>query len=113
MPRQSKENYIGNNRSYDMSSLYNDLNDKNKKYKIINTDETRVLSEQIQGLRSSHNIILTDGSPFLVNNMFCRDSKISIIDNLTISQAQAFLKLKYIIDTCCEINRNTYTYITM
>jgi hypothetical protein len=111
LPRQTKENYLNNNKTYDMSSIYKGLNDKNANYKIINTDEITALSVQIQGLRSSHNIILTDGAPFLVNNMFCMHSKISIIDNITIGQFQLFKKLKYITDTCCELNNNKYTYI--
>jgi hypothetical protein len=94
-----------------MKPLYKSLNTKNEKYIIINTDKITTLSEQIKGLRSSYNIIITDGSPFLVNNMFCKDSKISVIDNLTKNQIKIFLKLKYVIDTCCEINNNTYEYI--
>jgi hypothetical protein len=111
MPRQTKENYVANDRTYDMTHIYKSLNEKNIKYLVLNTDEITDLTEQITSVRSSSNIILVDGSAFTVNNIFCIKSKIFVIGNITPSQAQRFVKLKYIIDTISKVNGNTIVYL--
>jgi hypothetical protein len=111
MPRQIKENFKSNDRTYNISYIYEYLNHKHIKHMVLNTDEITDLTEQITSVRSSSTIILTDGSPFLVNNMFCMKTKLFIIGNVTPSQAQLFAKMKYIIDSISEANGNTIIYL--
>ena len=111
LPRQSKENYINNNRYYNFLPIYTFLKNTHMTYNMLHTDEVTDLVFQIQTLRSAPNIILTGGSPFLVNNMFCINSKIAILDTITLNQANIYVKIKNIIDTVCKINNNRIEYI--
>jgi hypothetical protein len=110
MPRQTKENYVNNDRQYDMTSVYHDLAHTN--YHVLHTDKIEDLTDQIQQLRSSSKIILTDGSPFLVNNMFCLQTNIQIVGRVTEHQFARYVKVKYISDTNTELNQNTFEYIS-
>lgn len=111
LPRQTKENYKHNDRTYDMTSIYRDLDRSGSHYRIVETDTIEDLADQIQQLRSSSHVIITDGSPFLVNNMFCVNSTIQIIGGITNNQMKTYVKMKYITDLICKVNTNTITYL--
>jgi len=111
MPRQTKENCIGNDRSYNIDFIYNILICNFKKYSVLETDNITNITEQITNIRSSHNVILTDGSPFLVNIMFCKNQKIYVIDQITNIQSQYYVKIKYIIDMICRVNSIHFKHI--
>lgn len=106
MPRQTKENYKGNDRKVDLAKIIAYLPDAY----ILNTDLIEDLHEQIKIVNSGKTIILTDGSPFLVNGMFINDRNIIVIQNFTIEQASSYPKIKYIIDKISKKNRITYFY---
>ena len=109
MPRQTKENFWGNPRSYDIDFLYNIL--KCKKYSVLETDNITDIKEQIKYVRSSSSVIVTDGSPFLVNIMFFRNQRIYVIDQITNIHSQYFVKIKYIIDMICTLNNIYFKHI--
>ncbi len=100
LPRQKLENYAPNNRSYDMTTIMTTLTGAN--YLVYNTDTDHSLEEQIAVVRSAPTVIVTDGSPFLVNLMFGQNQHFLVVDNLSQSLSVTFPKLRYIIDTACR-----------
>lgn len=111
LPRQKKENYTGNDRIYDMEVIYDAIKSITHNYSILHTDTIMDLTNQITDIRAASNVIITDGSPFLVNSMFCNNQKIYVFDTITIHQAQQYDKIKFIIEEICKLNSNIYTYI--
>jgi hypothetical protein len=83
MPRQSKENYKYNDCYVSYNNIINKFNNNyNKKYFILNTDNITNLKDQIKIIQSSKNIIITDGSPYLVNGLFCKNKIIHLCGRL-------------------------------
>ena len=111
LPRQVLENFVSNDRTYNMDFVYEIIRAESKSYCILNTDGITDLADQILAVRSSPNVVVTDGSPFLVNNMFCRNQNIYVIDKLTVGQSASYVKLRYIRDRVSVINNNSIQYI--
>jgi len=111
MPRQTKENYIGNNRFYSMDFIYRFIEDNSLTYFTLNTDDIDDLTEQIKAIQSATTVILTDGSPFHVNLLFCKHQRIHIIDTITQEQQKIFQKKKYTIETVSKLNNCEFHYI--
>lgn len=111
LPRQVLENFVSNDRTYNLEFIYDFLRTNSKTYCILNTDGIRDLTDQILVVRSSPNVVVTDGSPFLVNNMFCRNQNIYVVDTMTVGQSGLYVKLKYIRDRVSAVNNNTIHYI--
>jgi len=109
MPRQSFENYKNNDRSYPI------MDDIIRRFGVgslvVNTDELMELAEQIRRVRSAPIVILTHGSPFLVNIMFCRNQSIYVVDNITDNRNVAFCKIRFIMESICSMNSITYKYM--
>lgn len=95
MPRQVKENYICNDRTYDTTDILNTIMTRNNSY-ILNTDNTEELSEQVISVQTSKNIVLTAGSPYFVNGMFTSNSNIIVLDDFNLSQIQEFKKMDFL-----------------
>jgi len=112
LPRQTKENYKHNDRIYDMNAIYEAINSTTKKYSILHTDTIVDLKDQITAIQSASTVILTDGSPFLVNNLFCNHQKLFVLDIVTQYQSSFLFKQNYIIETICRLHNNTYTYLS-
>uniref|UniRef100_A0A6C0CZC0 Uncharacterized protein n=1 Tax=viral metagenome TaxID=1070528 RepID=A0A6C0CZC0_9ZZZZ len=111
MPRQSKENYKGNDRNYSFTDIINLFqNITSKTYHILNTDYIENLHTQISIVSSSKNVILSDGSALLVNNLFTHNSNILIIDKFTQNQAANYPKMSLLLKYISEINGNTLIY---
>jgi hypothetical protein len=111
LPRQKKENYNANDRVYDVSVIYNILKYNNKTFNVVETDTITDLTEQINLLRMSNNVILTDGSPFLVNIMFCKHQKVFVIDRITQKQSGEYIKINFIINHICKQNNICFKYL--
>jgi len=107
MPRQTKENYIGNNRVVDMTNIYAQLRDK--KYVELHTDTITNLQTQIDMINNSKTIIITDGSPFLVNGMFVESATIIVIPYCTQDQAIHYPKLRFVVEEICKYNTVIYS----
>ena len=78
-PRSKKENFAPNDRIINYDKVYNLL--KGKKYIEYDTINTTNLADQIKLLASSQNIFLDWGASFVVNVLFCKNSKIFISDS--------------------------------
>ena len=113
MPRQTKENFWGNERTVSVEKIISNLK---KDYLLLNTDILTSLADQINIVNSTSNLILTDGSPFLVNGLFVNNTNIYVIDtttsppNHTEYQAASYPKYKYIIDCIKDVNKNIVFY---
>jgi hypothetical protein len=95
MPRQKLENFKGNDRTYDTENLEKEVLATGGS--VLHTDDVLVLKDQINTVSDSKNIILTDGSPLLVNGMFASESNIFVIGDVTPGQIYNYPKMYYII----------------
>jgi len=109
MPRQTLENYNHNDRSYPI------MDDLIRRFSVgslvINTDTLAELTEQIRLVRSAPIVILTDGSPFFVNILFCRNQSIYVIDNISVSQMNFYSKQNFIMEYICHMNSIKYKHL--
>jgi hypothetical protein len=109
MPRQTKENYINNDRKYNIDDIADKIGGDERNI-VFHTDSVTVLQEQIRTIRSAKNIILTGGSPYLYNAMLCKNSNIIVLDDVTMRQGGEYIKMKYI-DYLIKRNNNV-TFIS-
>jgi len=107
LPRQTKENYKGNDRVYRIDALYRFMNDTKQSYEILNTDTIEDLTEQIYKVSSAKTILLTDGSPFFVNGMFAQNARILVIGNISVSQQSEYPKVTEIVSCISRFNSST------
>jgi len=103
LPRQTKENYKPNDRSYNTIDISEHLV-KDTDH-ILHTDTITEIKIQMDFLNLSKNVIVTSGSPYFVNGLFCKNSNIIALDHFVIHQIENFIKLKYIHDQICKHNR--------
>lgn len=103
LPRQKQENYSCNDRLCEITEIEEWVNKQNNSL-ILNTDSIEKLTDQINVVSSAKTLILTDGSPFLVNGIFCKKTKIFLLYNITHHQSITYLKLRYIHDYIYENN---------
>ena len=106
LPRQMKENYNNNLKSYDMSKIYNA---STYSYDVLHTDSITDLKEQILKVSSAKTLVLIDGSSFLVNGMFSHGARIMIIDRITYWQMR-FPKIRLLVEMIKTLNQSTYDY---
>jgi hypothetical protein len=98
LPRQQKENYQGNDRVIPFDTILQ-YTSRIKDSVILHTDTVTDLAEQIAVIHGSAVIVVTDGSPFLVNGMFSYNKHILVSGQCcTYGQAIRFKKIAYIID---------------
>ena len=107
LPRQTKENYAPNDRAFCFKNLINHLGERAR---ILNTDEITKLEDQINIVNSGKNICVTEGSPFYVNGLFCKNKNIYVVD---ISegykhQPELYIKMKFILELHKEYNNVIY-----
>ena len=104
LPRQTKENYKNNDRTYNTIDISNHIENSENSV-ILNTDNIVDLTQQINMINSSSNVILTAGSAYFMNGLFCKNSHIIVLDDSLIWQIDTFMKLKYIHNKICETNK--------
>ena len=106
MPRQIKENFVNNDRKYNLEVLIKTLNNPY----FLNTDAITDVKEQMSIIQSGKNIYLTEGSPFLVNGLFCKNKNIFIVfpTYVYIDQEHEYIKMKFIFDLHREFNTVSY-----
>jgi len=110
VPRQSKENYKPNDRKYNMDPIIDIYNTSASSYEVLHTDTITDLKEQIRKISSANTIIITDGSPFLVNGMFSENSHILVIDTHTKKHQMFQPNTKQILENIKLINNTTFEY---
>lgn len=95
LPRQTKENYLHNDRSCRLTPYLDVFRNSGMSYRIVNTDEITDLQTQINLVNSGRTVIVTDGSPANVNGMFCSGKTIYIVrDGSLEAQVQRFPMLQ-------------------
>ena len=98
LPRQQRENYAGNDRIVPFADIIQYANTVHNS-RIVHTDTIEDLSVQIQAIIDADVVVVTDGSPFIVNGMFSYDKDIVISgQSCTIGQGYRFKKMAYIIN---------------
>jgi len=100
MPRQVIHNAPGNNRINDCTDIINHMPDA----VVFHTDNSTNFYDQIKIVKSSKNIILTDGSPFLFNGLFAKDSTIIVLGDVVTVQGGGYKKMQYYIDIIKQRN---------
>jgi hypothetical protein len=111
MPRQFKENYIGNDRAYDTHLHEKVILEINPNNKILHTDKIEELEEQIKIVQGSETVVLTDGSPFDVNIIFAKKNNIIVLnDNIVKRLIASEFVHKYIIEHIIEKNELNIKY---
>ena len=107
LPRQIKENYAPNDRKISFQNLINYLGERAR---ILNTDEITKLEDQINIVNSGKNICLSEGSPFDVNSLFCKNKTIYIVDvsETFKQQREIYSKSKFILELHKENNNIIY-----
>lgn len=109
MPRQKKDNYASNDRKVGSDDLEDYLN-KIPNSHIFNTDFSPAFSDQIDVVQNSKHILVTDGSPFLVNAFIAQHSVIIVLgDSLVPNQRKYIEKISII----CEFieHNNAVSYV--
>lgn len=95
MPRQTKENFAGNDRTYNTQEISNKISEVQNSM-ILNTDNIKSLQEQIDIVNSSKNIIVTGGSSYFFNGILSNSANLIVLDApIHNRQIQQYIKLKY------------------
>ena len=111
MPRQSKENFIGNNCDHPLSLIIAKFKEEKRNFIILNTDFILNFKDQINILSVCKNIICVDGSALLVNSMFVKGKIFHIPAGLcTKEQSVSHPQLRYILECARIINNNEIRY---
>jgi hypothetical protein len=78
LPRQTKENYPPNDRPCALSNALDVFEPYS--HRIVHTDTITNLQDQIDAVNSARRaVVVTDGSPFLVNGMFCKGKTMWVV----------------------------------
>ncbi len=75
---------------------------------VLHTDRMRSLQEQLDIVRSSSCMIVTDGSPFLFNALAVKGCRIIVLGDTVLEQARQFTKMKYLLDYIESRNQVMY-----
>ena len=111
MPRQRKENYVPNDRPCPLTPFLDVFQRSERTHRIVHTDDITHLQTQIDLVNSGRNLVVVDGSAFLVNGMFCSGKHIYVINTeLVENQSKLYPMVKLIYDKIKQ--KNTVTFIT-
>jgi hypothetical protein len=110
MPRQKKENYVPNDRACPLTPFLDVFVTSGCTHRLVHTDDITDLQTQINLVNSGRNLVVVDGSAFLVNGMFCSGKHIYVINTeLVENQSKTYPMMKLIYE---QIKRkNTVTFI--
>jgi hypothetical protein len=109
MPRQTRENFWGNPRDLPLIQIIDHFKTKNNGL-VFHTDNVTDFKDQMSKLDSSEKIIITDGSPMLVNGLFTRNKHFLIVDTVTQYQSNNYPKYRFLINMIEQFNCNKLTY---
>jgi hypothetical protein len=106
LPRQKKENYNSNDREVPFNKIIEYVTTI-PDHVLLHTDAVEDLQHQIEVLRKSKIIVLTDGAAFHVNGMFCYNKNIIVSGPLfSKTQGCTFHKSGYIIEKIIRQNKS-------
>jgi hypothetical protein len=110
MPRQRKENYIPNDRACPLTPFLDVFKTSGRTHRLVHTDDITDLQTQINLVNSGRNLVVVDGSAFLVNGMFCSGKHIYVIScDLIENQSKVYPMMKLIYEQIKQ--KNTVTFI--
>jgi hypothetical protein len=110
MPRQRKENYAPNDRACPLTPFLDVFKTSGRTHRLVHTDEITDLQTQIDLVNSGRNLVVVDGSAFLVNGMFCSGKHIYVIScDLIENQSKVYPMMKLIYEQIKQ--KNTVTFI--
>jgi|LauGreDrversion4_2_1035121.scaffolds.fasta_scaffold870830_1 hypothetical protein len=110
MPRQRKENCVPNDRPCPLTPFLDVFATAGCTHRLVHTDDITDLQTQIDLVNSGRNLVVVDGSAFLVNGMFCSGKHIYVINtDLVENQSKLYPMMKLIYDKIKQ--RNTVTFI--
>lgn len=113
LPRQVKDNFEGCDCSEPLNIVISYFRNIRTDVKILNTDDINDLTDQIDILITSKNIIVVDGSALLVNSLFAKDSYFHVPTRLcTQDQGRTYPQLQFILECSRTINNNKIIYYT-
>ena len=112
-PREDTNNYEGNNHmKISFRSIVDFMDRTGIPYSVYNTSATSSLLEQIEKVQHSKVILIPDGSAFLVNGVFARDSIIYVVGRLCSKQhAILYPQIGYIV-SLIESKNTVYYFQT-
>ena len=95
LPRQTKENYVGNPRTHNTKELEDVILLMNNCY-VLHTDKLTELKEQINLILRAKNIIVTDGSPYIINSLISLNANIICIGDAVQHQITVLTEMRMI-----------------
>jgi hypothetical protein len=104
MPRQLKENFKNNDRAYNIDNIISGFQDLSNN-RILRTDTITNIKEQMEIVNSAENLIVTGGSPYLLNGMFCKNTNIIVLDSDFQEQFRKYIKYTYYHNRILKNNR--------
>jgi hypothetical protein len=107
LPRQKKENYVSNNRTHNTKDLEDVILLMNNCY-VLHTDKLTELKDQINFILRAKNIIVTDGSPYLINSLISLNANIICIGDVILHQIPNFTEMR-MIKSIIETNNKVHT----
>jgi hypothetical protein len=112
LPRQTKENYAPNDRPCPLTPFLDVF--RSRSHRIVHTDTITTLQTQIDLVNSGRTVIVTDGSPALVNAMFCTGKVIYVVrDGLIESQMLKFPMMALLVAEIRKTNEFQFIDRTM
>ena len=117
LPRQTKENYAQNDRTHNTKAI-EDIVSKTINCRVLHTDTVTDIKDQINLILRAKNIIVTDGSPYLINGLISLNSNIICIGNIVRGQILLFSEMRMLDSiiksnntvNIIELHTRTYTF---
>jgi hypothetical protein len=106
IPRGQKQICPVNIRNIPFDKIFTYFNTNAIEYSTINTDTLENLRERISYLRNSENIVLCDGSAYLVNMLFCKNKNFITASAVTDHDRKFLVRLDFLIKVIVEINQH-------
>lgn len=106
LPRQTKENFIDNNRIHNTKQLEDAILLMNNCY-VLHTDNITDIKDQINFILRAKNIIVTDGSPYLINSLISLNANIICIGGCVLYQIRVYTEMR-MLQTIIELNNKVH-----
>lgn len=106
LPRQTKENFIHNDRNHNTKQLEDSILLMDNCY-VLHTDNITDLKDQINFILRAKNIIVTDGSPYIINSLISLNANIICIGRVNVRQITCFTEMA-MIQNSIELNNKVH-----
>lgn len=106
LPRQINSNSNSNQQSGQRNSNCIDIINNIENIEILDTDKITDFKEQIKKIKKAKTIIVTDGSPYLLNGLFAYNSKIIVLGDMVKGHCNHQIKSKFYNELIKSKNNN-------